>query len=206
MLELYFFTLLKHVSVFLCQCFFLLFKSCQCVSSSVSCTCIPLHFRLYGKHEFHNDVFIYVVLTQLANWTSPFHFSAINFALRKRNHQLLWTCTNSSTTFNCWENPHKYQLAGLQRKQGYRRCFWSRVTDGLLGTAIHMQIHPQLPFHCNRSSSFVAMVGKKKKEARASWIVLWVASTKQISMTGCSPSNIMILKLTFFHFWTTFDS
>ena len=49
----------------------------------------------------------------------------------------------------------KYQLAGLRRKQGYRRCFWSRVTtDGLLGTAIHMQIHPQPRFHCIPASSF----------------------------------------------------
>ena len=52
------------------------------------------------------------------------------------------------------KHQQKYQLADLRRKQGYRWCFWSRVTDCLLGTAIHMQIHPQPRFHCNPASSF----------------------------------------------------
>ena len=52
------------------------------------------------------------------------------------------------------KHQQKYQLADLRRKQGYRWCFWSRVTDCLLGTAIHMQIHPQPRFHCIPASSF----------------------------------------------------
>ena len=49
------------------------------------------------------------------------------------------------------------------------RCFWRRVTDGLLPAAIHMQIYPQPRFHCNPANSFDQKTWTYQHHTRAQW-------------------------------------